>query len=327
MQTAQLGPLGEVSRLTLGGGGIGQVWGATSGDEALATLRAAIDAGITVLDAAPMYGSCEALIGRAFEGRLPPGVKVTTKCQLGTPAAGEAEAILTASLEASLAAMRLERIDLFFLHSNLHADGFAYSHGNDHRDRFSTSWSVYADEVVPAFERLKAQGRIGGWGVTGIGVPTAVLTAIGHDPRPDAAQAIANLMDSAGALKRYAEPTRPREIAAAAKARGLGVMGIRAVQAGALTAGIDRALSPNHPEGADFRRAEPFRALCAQWGEDPALVAHRYALSLPNIDTVVLGVKNRHELAQCVAAEAAGPLEPTQMAAIDALGLSGEVAA
>ena len=51
-------------------------------------------------------------------------------------------------------------------------------------------------------------------------------------------------------------------------------------------------------------------------------MAHRYALSLPNIDTVVLGVKNRAELAQCVAAEAAGPLEPAQMAEIDGLGLA-----
>jgi hypothetical protein len=43
---------------------------------------------------------------------------------------------------------------------------------------------------------------------------------------------------------------------------------------------------------------------------------------MPNIDTVVLGVKNRAELTQCVAAEAMGDLEPAQMAEIDALGLA-----
>jgi aryl-alcohol dehydrogenase-like predicted oxidoreductase len=127
-------------------------------------------------------------------------------------------------------------------------------------------------------------------------------------------------MDSPGALKRYAERAQPREIAAAAKARGLGVMGIRAVQAGALTAAVDRNLSPNSPDRTDYDRAAPFRALCARWGDDPALVAHRYALSLPDIDTVVLGVKNREELAQCVAAEAMGALDPAQMADIDGLG-------
>jgi len=43
---------------------------------------------------------------------------------------------------------------------------------------------------------------------------------------------------------------------------------------------------------------------------------------MPNIDTVVLGVKNRAELQQCLDAEAAGPLDPVQMTAIDNLGLS-----
>ncbi len=321
MKTATLGPLGEVSRLTLGGGGIGQIWGENTHEEAVATLRAALDGGITVLDAAPMYRNCEQFIGEAFGGRLPAGVKVTTKCQLGTPGPGEAEAILVGSLEASLQAMRLARIDLFFLHSNIHADGFAYAHGNDSRDRFSTTWSTYVNEVVPAFEALKAQGRIGAWGITGIGEPAAVLSALGHDPKPDAVQAIANLMDSAGALRRYAGSERPREIAATARARDVGVMGIRAVQAGALTAAIDREMSPNYPDRKDYDRAASFRALCAEWGEDPAVAAHRYALSMPNIDTVVLGVKNRTELAQCLAAEAASPMAPEQMAAIDGLGL------
>ncbi|MBU1378043.1 MAG: aldo/keto reductase [Alphaproteobacteria bacterium] len=322
MRTAILGPLGEVSRLALGGGGIGQIWGETSREEAQATLHAALDAGITLLDAAPIYRNCEAFIGETFDGRLPDGVKITTKCYLGTPPPGETAARLTQSLEASLAAMRLSRADLFFLHSNLHLDGFAYAHGDDSKDRFSTSWSIYETEVVPAFEALKAQGRIGAWGITGIGVPTAVLRALDHTPAPDVVQAIANLMDSPGALKRYAEPARPRQIAATAKARGVGVMGIRAVQAGALTSAIDRELSANSLDRADYDRAQSFRALCARWGEDPAGVAHRYALSLPDIDTVVLGVKNRAELDQCVAAEAAGPLEPAQMAEIDALGLA-----
>jgi len=322
MKTGTLGSLGEVSRLTLGGGGIGGAWGTTSREESLATLKAAVDGGITVLDAAPLYLDCQAIIGEAFGGRLPAGMKVTTKCGLGTPAASEVESRLTASLQASLEAMRLERVDLYFLHSSLHADGYAFVHGNERRDQMSTALSLYRDAVVPAMERLKAQGRIGGWGITGIGVPSAVLAALDHAPAPDAVQAIANLMDSPGALRRYAEPAQPRAIAAAAKARDAGVMGIRAVQAGALTSAVDRQLSPNSPDRADFDRAATFRVLCADWGEEPAYVAHRYALSLPNIDTLVLGVKNRVELGECLAAEAAGPLDADQMAAIDALGLA-----
>ena len=63
--------------------------------------------------------------------------------------------------------------------------------------------------------------------------------------------------------------------------------------------------------------APGFRSLCADLGEDPAIVAHRYALGLP-IDTLVLGVKNRAELAGCIAAAEAGPLPPELVARIDA---------
>jgi aryl-alcohol dehydrogenase-like predicted oxidoreductase len=83
-----------------------------------------------------------------------------------------------------------------------------------------------------------------------------------------------------------------------------------------LTSAVDRPLPDDHPEMQDYRRAAPFRALAAEFGATPAFLAHRYALSL-DIDTLVLGVKNRAELAECVAAAAAGPLEPELVARID----------
>ena len=321
MRTANLGPLGEVSRLTLGGGGIGLVWGASSRDEAQATLGAAVESGINLIDTAPMYGACEAIIGETFQGAPPAHLRFTSKCALGSPAPGQAGAHIEASVEATLKTMRLERLDLYFLHSSMAPDGYAYAHGDGGRDQFSTRWSIYQDEVIPAFERLKAQGRIGAWGITGIGVPQTVLAALAHEPKPAVAQVITNLLDSAGGIRRYAEPPIPRTILAAARAREVGVMGIRAVQAGALTLAIDRPLSPNHPDARDFDRAGPFRTLCRSWGEDPALVAHRYALGMECVDTLVLGVKNRNELDQALTAEAAGPLDPAQLLQIEQLGL------
>ena len=326
MQTATLGPVGTVSRLTLGGGGIGQGWGKTTADEAVATLHHAVDEGITLLDTAPMYGSCEAMVHRAFGGKLPGGVRITTKCQLGTPPPGEAERRLTQSLDASLAAMDLDHVEVFFLHSNICADDYVYQRRAERQDSFATRWSRYVDEVVPAMERLKASGKCRHWGITGTGVPRMIVQALRHAPRPAVVQAITNILDSAGGMKQYAEDEAPRTTIAEAVARGVGVLGIRAVQAGALTAAIDRATSPNHPETRDYARAAPYRALCAQWGEDPAVVAHRYALAMSGVDSVILGVKNIAELDQCLEAERRGPLEPEQMARIDALGLRGRPA-
>jgi aryl-alcohol dehydrogenase-like predicted oxidoreductase len=100
-------------------------------------------------------------------------------------------------------------------------------------------------------------------------------------------------------------------------------MGIRAVQAGALTAAIDRPLPPDHPEVRDYERAAGFRILAGELGEDPAVLAHRYTLSL-DIDTLVLGVKNRQELAACVGAAKSGPLPTDLIARVDRAVASGK---
>lgn len=323
MKSAILGSFGPVSRLTLGGGGIGQVWGPTSEEDAVATLRHAVDQGIDLIDAAPGYKICEAMIGRAFGGKLPQGVRVTTKHGLGTVPEDEVYPRLRRSLLASLRDMRLERVDMMLLHTELRPEGFEYppAQGPDARspDERSTTLALYRAAVRPAFARLMADGLIGAWGITGINQPAAAIMAVSEGPTPAAVQEIANLLDSPGEMNGTGLRPRPREVMAAAKAHGVGVMGVRAVQAGALTSGLDRADAS--PTSADFARAAPYRALCESWGEDPATVAYRYALGIEGVDTLVLGVKNVAELDDALAAERRGPLEPDRVAAIEALGL------
>jgi aryl-alcohol dehydrogenase-like predicted oxidoreductase len=318
MRQHSFGRLGQVSTLTLGGGGLGMLWGPTTFEECVATARAAIDAGITLLDLAPRYGDgkAEEVVGEAFGGRLPAGVRVTSKCNLGNPPPGDIEPILRRSIEGSLQRLRLSRLDLFFLHSNVVPDA-AYAAGWGDAGSRMTPYDVFVAHVRPAFEKLVAEGLIGAWGLTGIGHPDTIIRLLNEPPAPAAVQCIANLLDSPGALKFFDGPAKPRTIMAAAHANGVAVMGIRAVQAGALTAAIDRPLPDDHAELRDYARAAGFRALCAELGENPAVVAHRYALSL-DVDTLVLGVKNRQELAECVAAADAGPLPAGLMRKIGA---------
>ena len=312
MNTRQLGNLWPVGALTLGGGGIGQVWGVTDRAESIATLREAIEAGVTLIDLAPGYGNGEAenVLGEAYAGKLPAGVRVTTKCRLGNPPASEVYRHLRESLQASLGRMRLDHVDLFFLH-NLIVDEDA--EGATTR----TSRSLFREAVIPAFERLKGEGLIGAWGITGIGVPSAIIATLGETPAPSAVQCVANLLDSPGGMARYDEAPRSREIIGAAKVAGAGVMGIRAVQAGALTSNFDRELPGDHPEMRDYLRAAPFRALATEVGKSPAFLAHQYALSMAGVDTLVLGVKNREELRECLAAEEAGPMDGELVSRID----------
>jgi aryl-alcohol dehydrogenase-like predicted oxidoreductase len=229
METRMLGRLWPVSALTLGGGGVGQLWGPTTRDECIATVRTAVDCGITLLDMAPAYGNGEAesVVAAAFDGRLPAGLRVTTKHRLGTPPAGEVEGNIVRSLDESLARMRLERVDLFFLHSNIipdDCDASAYV------DRPATRWTTYIEHFIPTCERLVADGRIGAWGITGIGIPECVLAALSESSRPAAIQCITNPLDSPGELKYFAGPSRAREIIAASRNGGAGVLGIRPVQ-------------------------------------------------------------------------------------------------
>ncbi len=318
MQHHAFGSLPPASVLTLGGGGLGMLWGATTFDECVATVHAAVDAGITLLDLAPRYGDgkAEDVVGAAFNGRLPAGLRVTSKCNVGNPPPDQVEDILRRSIEQSLQRLRLSRLDLFFLHCNVAPADHPMWRNPDAVPRL-TSYELFVDQVRPAFERLVAAGLIGAWGLTGIGHPDTIIKLLTEHPAPAAVQCIANLLDSPGGLKFFDGPARPRDVMAAARANGVGVMGIRAVQAGALTAAIDRALPQDHPELRDYARAAGFRALCVELGEDPAVVAHRYALALP-IDTLVLGVKNRQELAACIAAAEAGPLQADVMAQVDA---------
>ncbi len=142
MRRATLGPLGEVSRLTLGGG-IGLIWGPSSRDEA--KRRSTPRSMPASISSTPRRSTtrAEAIIGETFGGRLPAGVRITTKCGLGTPPPGEAGATLAASLDASLKTMRLERVDVFFLHSNICADDYVYAVRPDRQDTYATRWSCY----------------------------------------------------------------------------------------------------------------------------------------------------------------------------------------
>ena len=96
--------------------------------------------------------------------------------------------------------MRLERVDLFFLHSNIIPDDYDAS---AYVDRPATRWTTYIEQFVPTCEKLKADGRIGAWGITGIGIPDCILQALGETARPAAVQCITNLLDLPGELQYF----------------------------------------------------------------------------------------------------------------------------
>lgn len=315
--------LGSVSCYALGGGGVGQVWGAVDREECVATVRRAMELGVTFIDMAPGYKIAESVVGETFSGNPPDHMKFTTKYGLGDEPIATVEAKCRESLMGSLAAMRLKKVDVFFLHSHLVPDEFPLD--TPGKKRQFTPWSTYVNGFIPAAEKLKAEGLIGAWGITGTSWPDQVIQALNSTPKPQFVQVVSNFLDSAGGMSSWQTgPSRCREIGQTAKNNGVNIMCIRAVQAGALTDKIDRDIPPRpgttgDRDRTDFDYAAPVREIAKSVGMSMATLAHRYTLGMHGGGTVVvLGVKNRPELEECVAAAKAGPLDPELVKRVDA---------
>ena len=315
-------PYLKISSLTLGGGGIGQVWGETTSEEAVKTVHAAIDHGINHFDVAPMYGKGEAerIIGKSLNGLDTDDLFFTTKCQLGTLRDTEVYDKLNDSLTRSLDNMKLEKVNLFLLHSQLIEDHYKLYKFDEMRAKSATTLSCFFNAAIPAFERLQKEGKIDHWGIGGLGQEEAIIQALNHSQAPSAVQCVINPLNSAGAIGYVSEAFNPLAILSECQHLDIPILAIRAVQAGALTSSMDR--SP-HESGFDksdfddFDKAEPFRDLAIEWGESPASLAHRYALSIKGVASVILGVKNRTELKECVEAEAKDLLSDSEIQQIE----------
>jgi aryl-alcohol dehydrogenase-like predicted oxidoreductase len=99
-------------------------YGSADDGESLATLRSALDAGITMVDTADIYGhgSNETLVGRLLRERRRDDIVVATKFGFlpepdadGLRVRGDAE-YARAALDASLTRLGIDEIDLYYLH-------------------------------------------------------------------------------------------------------------------------------------------------------------------------------------------------------------------
>src|SRR4051794_16249768 len=124
MEKRTLGSQGlEVSAMGLGCMGMSEFYGSTDEDEALATIRRALELGVDFLDTADMYGpfTNERLVGRAIEGRRDEVVVATkfgnVRGENGERGGirGDAEYVRQAC-EGSLERLGVDHIDLYYQH-------------------------------------------------------------------------------------------------------------------------------------------------------------------------------------------------------------------
>lgn len=148
----------QVSAIALGGWtfGGGATWGDADEAESIATIHAAIDAGITFLDTAEGYGNSEIICGKALVGRRADMV-IATKVGQRNLAPDD----VRAACDTSLRRLQTDYIDLYQIHWPSRAVPLADTWG--------------------ALERLRDEGKIRAIGVSNFGVgDLADLRALGH---------------------------------------------------------------------------------------------------------------------------------------------------
>ncbi len=178
MENRVLGRTGrQVGVVGLGAWQLGADWGAVDEADAMATLHAAVDAGVTFIDTADVYGDgrSEQLVGRLLKERPDAGLTVATK--MGRRVEQVPENYTLANFLAwndrSRANLGVDTLDLVQLHC--------------------PPTPVYADEAVyDALDSMVAQGRIAAYGVS-VETCAQALTAIAR-PGVASVQIILNML-------------------------------------------------------------------------------------------------------------------------------------
>ena len=292
------------------------------------TVARALEAGVNYFDTAVQYGNgaSEQNLGRVLKALKPANAIVGTKVRLKPEEFSRIGAAVTASLEGSLKRLGLERVDIFHLHNSI-ADGALGA----------LSERQVLDEVVPAFEQLRRDGKLRFLGLTAVG-DTAALRRVIDTGAFASAQVTYNMLNpsaAAGLPANYPAQDYGR-LFDHTTAAGTGVIAIRVLAGGALSGSPERhpiASPPPEPIGsaksydADLKRARRLMPLVAEgFAASLTEAATRFSLSHPGVGTILVGIATPAQFDTALAAVAKGPLPP---AALDRLaelqqGFAGE---
>ncbi len=293
------------------------------------TISRAIAAGVNYFDTAVQYGNGESEknLGRVLQKLKPTNVVVGTKVRLPAADFGRIADATAKSLEGSLVRLRLDRVDILHLHNAITETG-----GGE-----ALSIRQVLGDVVPAFERLRQQGKIRFLGLTAIG-DTAALHQVIDARAFDSAQVVYNTLNPSAALVLPANyPAQDYgRLFNHTRAAGVGVIGIRVLAGGALSGSTERhpiSSPPPEPIGsamsydADVARASRLMALVKEgFAASLTEAATRFAISHPAVGTILVGMATPQQFEDAFAAVQKGPLPPAALDRLTVLqqGFAGE---
>ena len=323
MQLRAFGRTGmHLSVLGFGCGAVGGLMVRGEAADQERTVARALAAGVNYFDTAVLYGdgASETNLGRVLQKLKPANAIVGTKVRVPSGGSGNIADAITTSLEGSLTRLRLDHVDIFHLHNPITATG----------DRSALSVRQVLDEVVPAFESLRQQGKIRFLGITALG-DTATLQQVIDTRVFDSAQAVYNMLNpSAGEPLPNNYPAQDYgRLFDRTQAAGVGVVGIRVLAGGALSGSAERhpiAGAAPEPIGsamnydADVDRARRLMPLVKEgFAGSLTEAATRFAISHPAMGTILVGMATPQHFDDALAAVQKGPLPQAALDRLSAL--------
>ena len=323
MQLRTFGRTGmQLSILGFGCGAVGGLMVRGDPADQERTVARALAAGVNYFDTAVQYGDGESEknLGRVLQKLKPTKVFVGTKVRMPAAEFGRIGEAVTTSLQGSLARLRLDRVDILHLHNAISVTGGG------------SALSVHQvfGEVVPAFERLRQQGKIRFLGLTAVG-DTAALQQVIDSRAFDSAQVVYNILNPSAAEdlpENYPAQDYGR-LFDHTMAAGVGVVGIRVLAGGALSGSAERhpiASPAPEPIGsaasydADVDHARSLMPLVKEgFAASLTEAATRFSLSHPAMGTILVGIATPQQFEDALAAVEKGPLPSAALDRLSAL--------
>ena len=273
MEYRQLGKNGpQVPAIALGAWPFGGAMGAVEEDVAAATVRAAIDRGITMVDTAQGYRASERIVGSALSGGY------RERCFLATKVSGDFSPKATrAAIENSLRQLAVDYVDLYQIHG------------------WNPAYPV--DASMEAMEQLRQEGKTRYIGVSNF---NAGQMALAMETAP-----FQSLQPGYNLLSRGIEA----EDVPFCVEHGIGILAYSPLGQGLLTGRYrpghrfaDDDYRSERPafQGEQFARTVAITDRLAELAADKGLslvqLAISWILRLPAISTVLVGAKNPDQL-------------------------------
>jgi L-galactose dehydrogenase len=293
MQTRPLGKTGlNLPILSFGASSLGAEFRSVKLEEALESVRVALDCGLNFIDTSPFYGRgmSEVLLGIALQGVPRESYTLCTKLGRYDLAHFDFSAKRVAeSVDVSLHRLRTDHLDIVLCH-----------------DIEFVPMQQIVDETIPALRKQVQAGKVRFIGFSGY--PQKIFRFICDQADVDC---VLSYNQYTLQNTRFADETIPY-----LKAKGVGVMNAGPFSARLLT---------NAPLPAWLKEPESVKVAaraaaghCAKKGVDIAKLALQFSLANPDITTTVSGSANPNNIRNW-AKWAAEPLDPQLLAEVQAI--------